>query len=230
MNKRFWKKKRYYVSYKGFTLVEVLITVAIIAVIMGVIGTLFVSGATTYNKGSKKAFVQNDTRLGMELIQNEVRYATELEIINTSEVGTDDEYSYIYFQDGKIKILNSINGIDDFTFPGLYKNQEIFSKVDKHLLKIDLSGIIRETEADDEVFTLSTVINLLNIQSNKSEIVDIGETGNVKAIKYYDESLISFVEVESPNEDETPVPGETNYDDYIPGRYFRNQIVRFNGN
>lgn len=177
MNKRFCEKNRKYTSYKGFTLVEVLITVAIVAIIMGVMGTLFFSGATTYNEGSKKAYVQNDTRLGLELIQNEVRYAKALNLIGENfdpETNGKSEMSYITFKptkenSGQIIIFsrNAVEGFDKMTLPGEYSNNTIFKVIDNGNTELVLLGIQVVGSYQGSDFPLETSINLLNMSSDE---------------------------------------------------------------
>jgi len=177
MNNRFWKKNGKHTSYKGFTLVEVLITVAIVAIIMGVMGTLFFSGATTYNEGSKKAFVQNDTRLGMELIQNEVRYAKKMILVDASVIpdpNGSNGMSYIKFEPtegtlGKIRIFsrNSDNGFTEMTLPGEYSNVPLFKVIDNEDPTLALLGIKVVGSYQGSDFVLETTINLLNMTPNK---------------------------------------------------------------
>ncbi|MFH5836231.1 PilW family protein [Proteiniclasticum sp. C24MP] len=181
MNTEFGSKRKHKASSKGFTLVEVLITVAITAIIMGVIGTLFFSGASTYSTGSRKAFVQNDTRLGMELIQNEIRYARKLNLLENGfdpeTAGEGNDLSYISFQEtekdaGKIVIFKD-NG-DDFhkvVLPGQYSKDSFFGIADndtengKILLELHLSGLYNGSES-----VLTTSINLLNMSSSGTGI------------------------------------------------------------
>lgn len=178
MISRFWKKNRKSTSYKGFTLVEVLITVAIVAIIMSVMGTLFFSGATTYNEGSRKAFVQNDTRLGMELIQNEVRYAKKMILVDANivpDLSADNNMSYIKFEPtegtlGEIKIFsrNSEGGFNEMTLPGQYSKVPLFKVIYSEDPELTLLGIQVVGSYRGSDFTLETSINLLNINSSES--------------------------------------------------------------
>ena len=181
MNKKRISEYRNRTKFKGFTLVEVLITVAITAIIMGVIATLFYSGATTYSSGSRKAFVQNDTRLGMEMLQNEVRYAIKLNIrpsgFDPESDAPETDLSYISYEEienniGKIVIYrNTGDGFDTMTLPGKYSGDSFFRMASndtengKIILELHLKGLYEGSE-----LSLTTSINLLNMSASGTGI------------------------------------------------------------
>lgn len=69
---------------KGFSLVELIVTVALIFVIVS-LGYLIISaGNSNFNQGSAKAHLQSNTRLIDDYIQNNVRTATNM-LITTDE-------------------------------------------------------------------------------------------------------------------------------------------------
>ena len=185
--KRFWKSS----CSRGFTLVEVLITVAILAVIMGVIGTLFVSGLKSFSLSQNNSGLQNDTRLSLEIIQNELRYAEKIFIVDEAEASGHPEegYSYIYQDEEKITVMKSINpggGYETLVLPGLYEtNQEVFKIIkegvqgENLVMGISLNGIL-----GDNRFTLRTDLKMVNIDVTSLE--DFGEGSGVPglAVKY----------------------------------------------
>lgn len=187
------KKNKEHLPLRGFTLVEVLITVAILAVIMGVIGTLFISGVKSYGVSQNNSGLQNDTRLSMEIIQNELRYAKKF-ILVTADEATKPElqevgYSYIYLHGGKITIrryLGTPGQYKDMVLPGGYATDErVFSMKDSDpdeenvIIGIRLDGVLKETR-----YSLHTDMKLVNIDrlAAGDSGASPGETG--LAVKY----------------------------------------------
>ncbi len=60
---------------RGFSLMEVLIAMAVSTIVMFAIYTTFASGAGTYAKGDVKADIHQNTRASMELMVREIRLA-----------------------------------------------------------------------------------------------------------------------------------------------------------
>jgi prepilin-type N-terminal cleavage/methylation domain-containing protein len=59
----------------GFTLVELLVTTAALAVVLAVVNTVFFSSNRMYAKTNERASIQMDSRLGMSIMVRELRHA-----------------------------------------------------------------------------------------------------------------------------------------------------------
>jgi prepilin-type N-terminal cleavage/methylation domain-containing protein len=71
---------------KGFTLIELIITLAILTIVIGAISGLFTYSLRVYNKGEKLSQVQFDVRMASDYVIKEVR--------NTEKISlTDDTLS-----------------------------------------------------------------------------------------------------------------------------------------
>lgn len=176
---------------RGFTLVEVLITVAILAVIMGVIGTLFVSGLKSFSLSQSNSDLQNDTRLSLEIIQNELRYAEKIFIVDGAEASGHPEegYSYIYLDEDKLTVMKFESleeGYETMVLPGLYeKNQEVFEIIPDEVPAESLvMGIALNAKLDENSFTLRTEMKMVNIDADAEE--DFGQVPGTSglAVKY----------------------------------------------
>jgi len=157
---------------KGFTIVELIIVLALLGIVLGVGYNLFFYGENTFRTGSSKYQLQSDVRLVSDFISEEIRNAVELDIVSlpiTAQTG----YHYIYLDGATIKY--QFNGKTENKTNAIMNDQAIFAiKKDannKNFLKITLKGKLNGQEYD-----LATEIFLSNI-SNKA-------AASGKAIRY----------------------------------------------
>lgn len=165
MNK--WRKSR-----KGFTLVEVLITLSIMAIVMTVILTLFNSGTKSMSVGQTKASLQSDLRLSLEMMQNEVRYARDLTLIKMDQEPTfsDADDRYLYFYEGKItlSVYDQIEKkVVTTVFPGNYENMDIFVYSED---QGSVLGLQLKSQDGDLDYELTTKVKLLNMAQKGTKI------------------------------------------------------------
>jgi prepilin-type N-terminal cleavage/methylation domain-containing protein len=85
-------------KYKGFTLVEVILSMALLGLIVSLAFSLFFFGLNTFGLGEKQADVQFDVRMASQFISHEVRYAKEVEILNSLPATLDNSF-YIYVKE-----------------------------------------------------------------------------------------------------------------------------------
>jgi|SRR5690554_5056977 len=83
---------------KGFSLVEVVATMAILLLVMAAVMSFFMLSQRIYYSGSRQADLHGSVRLAAERVYREVRFANDLVLLeewNASSADTDN-YSYIY--------------------------------------------------------------------------------------------------------------------------------------
>ena len=73
--RRQYFKREYFIEARGFTLLEVLVSMSVFLIVMAAIYTTFASGAGTFAKGDRKADIHQNTRASMELMVREIRLA-----------------------------------------------------------------------------------------------------------------------------------------------------------
>lgn len=96
---------------RGVSLVELMVALILLIIVLG-LGYMFYSfGTNSFAMGSSQSNVQQNVRFAANYITGEVRFATEVEILdnddipeNISDPANDNEY--IFIEDGKIKHLN----------------------------------------------------------------------------------------------------------------------------
>ena len=73
-------------SEKGFTLLEVLAVVTIFSFLLAMACSLFMYQANFFQYAAKRLDVQQNVRVAADFITRELRYAEDLEIVNSQEV------------------------------------------------------------------------------------------------------------------------------------------------
>lgn len=148
---------------KGFTLVELIIFLALLGVVLTIGYRIFFSGQNTYAMGSDQYQLQSEIRKAGDFIIDEVRNATEIDIINTPFF-PQTGYGYIYLHDSKI-VYEYSGGTRNIT-DSLVKDENVFSirkdPDNRNFLCIDMTGTL-----NGNTYNLSTEILLKNVV-NKS--------------------------------------------------------------
>ena len=142
---------------KGFTLMEVIITIAILGIVLSALYNILFFQIKTFNLSDKKSVAQTDVRYISDFISNELRYATEVEILPTMPAIPNSNYKYIYVDNKQIYQKDYYNP------PGKKLNIEdrkpsynlAFSANNENVVDFDLG-------TDTENFKLNTSINLVN--------------------------------------------------------------------
>lgn len=93
---------------KGVTLVELLVVLALLGMILSLGYSLNFLGMNIFTKGSSQANIQQKVRLASDFITKEVRYATDLKILNLSEPipekdNIEEDLYYIFIHDNIIE-------------------------------------------------------------------------------------------------------------------------------
>jgi prepilin-type N-terminal cleavage/methylation domain-containing protein len=159
--------------YKGFTLIELIVTLAIITLVMSGVFSLLLFNQKVYGKGSSQYDIQSNMRLAASSISQELRYATQIEILDSSAAvpatpdAMDANEGYIYY--------DSSNG----TISKLSKTSPFSIEIGK----ASGSGITFSHEADsstvmfnidakdkDKNYSLSTKTLCLNLQLEGSAV------------------------------------------------------------
>lgn len=94
---------------KGITLIELLIVLAIIGIVITGASSMFLFGRISFSSGETQYGLQTDTRLAMESITNDIRYATKVELRNSS-ISSDPYETVIYFDSASNAIVKVFGG------------------------------------------------------------------------------------------------------------------------
>jgi prepilin-type N-terminal cleavage/methylation domain-containing protein len=113
---------------QGFTLVELLVTTAALAVVLAVVNTVFFSSNRMYAKTNRRADMQMDSRLGMSIMVRELRHAgcdpAEAGVVGVLQAAADSIHIQADFNgDGAIQTAEPS---EDITYSYDAATQSIF--------------------------------------------------------------------------------------------------------
>lgn len=168
----------------GFTLVEVLVTIAILGIVMSVMFSFLIFGNQTFNKDIEQYGIQTNTRFAADGLSEVLQYAVELELIDkpVSAIADDNAYNFIYFENNKIVQSLYVPGAlprKIVVFDGPFTNSSYFEAVSEYSIKVNLEA--KDATSD---FKINKAINLFNLKL-KSKIINNFVAGTKKmAIQY----------------------------------------------
>ncbi|CCQ95978.1 hypothetical protein CULT_340023 [[Clostridium] ultunense Esp] len=164
---------------KGLTLVELIITVAILGIIISFMYTFFYFNYDTLLRTGTRYEIQSNLNQGIKTMEDELRYADEIYIYGKKDEGDfDNNKNYIYIKDNGVKIIKAANEQKIFSANNIeiYESESDF-KLENNLITIDIKGKYIPT---DEEFNIKYTIELLNIKGNNDLKGSIIEYINIK--------------------------------------------------
>ena len=160
---------------QGFTLIETVIAVAIVGLVIAMSFSLLAFGQNYFSMSNTQYGIQNDGRITSSYLSKELRFATEIEIIDVFEArdeiidneSIDEPYNFLYIKDGKLhNYIYQSGSYKQISFGNSISNSNSkFQKVNDEVLRI----VIESTE-DDKNYDLNTEINLENLKLNDNNI------------------------------------------------------------
>lgn len=158
---------------EGFTLIETLITVALIGLIIAAGFGIYSVGVRLYNAGQNQTTIQFELRRIAEFISDEVRLASHVELLGEVPI-PEDGVTDIYFRDNNIYIRRPYN--DPIVLSTQDKGQLTglsFSSADSKLLDFELDAILGKQEYD-----IKSAVLPLNLQGD----IKVGDNFDSKFI------------------------------------------------
>lgn len=144
-------------SSSGVTLVELLIVLALISVVLAVIYSMFFFGNTTFSRGETQYGLQSESRLALETAMKDIRYATDVRLINTTSPEAYE--TIIYFNNNSI-VKKFGETTDIFPFHSENSQPLLFTKTGTDTIKYTLTG-----QDKGRTFSLESDISLLNYKT-----------------------------------------------------------------
>ncbi len=154
----------------GFTLVELLVVIAVSGILLTAVYFLLISGFNNFYLGTDRAKIQSDIRLVENILNNELRNVECIEIASLGECTDFDSSFILESEDGLLYFLNQ-NGrrITEDIFTNIYfevKSNNIFELVlafdKRELYKINM--FLNNYSFSDEDIGLQ--ISLIDYQLN----------------------------------------------------------------
>lgn len=177
----------------GFTLVELVVSLALLGMVIAVLFLMFSFENKTYLDSNKRAVIQSDVRLAIDFVLKESRFSTKLKIMDVSTCEseittykpTDTPYNYIYVKDGSLyqMIYNSETSSyqQRVVASSISDANPVFSKISDNTLGITLTA--QDKEDASKSFSASSDIVLKNFEIISPKPVIEGTTG--LAIRYW---------------------------------------------
>jgi prepilin-type N-terminal cleavage/methylation domain-containing protein len=164
----------------GLTLVEVIITTAIIGMIIAVVFSLFSFGNKTFYMSNSQYDIQSEVRFATDIIIKDLRFATSLEILSVDLIKDsnlqEEGFSYFYISDGKLYnvIYDEVADSHNTVIYGrnLDSNLSMFTQVDSSTL-----GIAVFSQHKNQTYNIKTEIILLNLKYSKNSITGSNDLG-----------------------------------------------------
>ena len=126
---------------KGFTLIELIVSMAIVSVIMIALMSFFVYNLRTFNKSSEALDEQSNLRLVSYRLTNELRNIGYINLYNDVTLPSPIVDSYIHLDSNRIRLTNAVSTLyladsilDDIQFSLTENDQE------KYILSVTLVG------------------------------------------------------------------------------------------
>lgn len=188
---------------KAFTLIELIIVIAIFAIVLTGAYALFRTGHMTYAKGTKQYDLQSSIRLASDYVTQQVRYATEAEITNVASIPSIDAIepyqNYIYFDSANNSITHYnkyFTKVIPINHPGSIEFKKASDK------RIDFNIL---SNYDGQQYNLNSRINIINIHLSLDKKISGAAQDSVLRFRttddYMSELLRPIAEIGSINEE-----------------------------
>lgn len=170
---------------RGFTLIEVIVAMAILGLVVSMAYSLMGFSQKSLRSSSNSYDIQNDVRLASGYLCDQIRYATELDIIPLDAVKTDTAYNYFYIQDGSLhqaKYVAATGTYDDRTIASSLSN-DVADPYFSAAADSTTLGIVLTAQQDGKSYSVNTDLNLENFPLISNSLF-IGGTSPGSAIRY----------------------------------------------
>ena len=147
-------------NQKGFTLVELIVVLAIIALVMGVMSSVFIAATKTFEKGLDQYDLQANIRLASDFIINEVRNASE---ISLTRPDSPNDYNKIFFKNNMVSYKPAGSARIDLT-PAIIDvrrdiNFSLTQTGSQYMLEITIEAV-----QDENDYSITTQVLLNNVK------------------------------------------------------------------
>lgn len=170
-------------NINGFSLIELIVVMGLISLILTLAFSIYTFSSTIFRDGNRQNDLQSETRLAIENLMSELRYATFVQLVDKSSVPTTVTASYeaYLFYDQTSDFLIKRTSTGDQKFP-LNKNTSDtplkFTVPSPFMINYSLSVI-----NDRQNFNISSDVSLLNIKQKFATGLSTDSVGKT-ALRY----------------------------------------------
>lgn len=149
---------------KGFTLVELIITMAILAIVLSAAFSILQFNNRSYALGTNKVEVQSGLRTSASFLSDKLRYAGSVQIFSAMPVGAPvSGTEYLYVENGVLKYYDGSTAVN---IPGSGSGTNVgmtINRVDDKTIHFKLTGSYQ-----GQVYDLDTSIFMMNCSNLSS--------------------------------------------------------------
>lgn len=150
---------------KGFTLVEVIITIALLGIVGLAVITMMTSSSNVFSRITNQTQAKMKANQVMEVLIPQVRYGTELKRLSSeSQMPASSGYRSIYTSGGRLYMCDSGNTSDLFGEP-FYSNYNVAVELETSGNALDITVTVTFSGDPSLNSTLATSVQNLNAAS-----------------------------------------------------------------
>ncbi|MBN2259625.1 MAG: type II secretion system protein [Clostridiales bacterium] len=156
---------------KGFTLIEVIIAIALLGIVMLMLSTVFTYGLRNYRIGLEQQDEQFNIRLAADTIADEAKVASHVGVFDNTDdfVSVNSSDGIAYYVDADNRLVRVEGGNIR------YLTDEVVSSVSFQMLNTGSIYYLQFTIIGNRGYSLNTKIELLNIKTGYSSSPDVDE-------------------------------------------------------
>jgi prepilin-type N-terminal cleavage/methylation domain-containing protein len=169
---KFVKQKKYISTNKGVTLIELIVGVAIVAVLATLGSSFFTFGNKSFVTGKSESSAMTQVRVAANAITVQIRLAKSMQIItNLTESYPFSDGNYYIYKDTDNNIVMRHNGVTStlVAAPANGTGTFVFSKAGVNLVNLDVTF-----DVSGHTFNIAPDIQIMNLGTSSV----VGITGN----------------------------------------------------
>ncbi|MCM0650755.1 Ig-like domain-containing protein [Clostridium swellfunianum] len=179
------------IKNSGITLIELIITLAIVSLVIAMTFSMNIFANNTFSKGIKKSDVQSTLRLAADYVTKQLRFSGEVELLPAKPADLDSDTEYIYIDSSTGSLIHYSNGVYKTIINssgGISTNIE-FQQQDHQTVYFKISSTLK-----GEDFSVDSSVIALNLGNNI-----IQGLSPSYAISFTKEQPAAFIPVTSVN-------------------------------
>ena len=93
-------------SAEGITIVELLITLSLLGVVVAIVYSIYFFGMASFTRSEQLAVDQQEAREVMRVLVEDIRYATDIKVLQNMPEDPDGNDIYVFVKDGNVHRLS----------------------------------------------------------------------------------------------------------------------------